>query len=180
MDTAEILAALKVSALPADLLTPASWEGLNARETRVLQAAVELGRRALTGPAKVRPRILRAETAASAIAPKLRGLAHEEFWVLLLDARLGLRDMVRVSTGGATQCSVQPREVFRPAILANAAAIITVHNHPSGDPSPSADDQRLWLLVDEAAKALGIRACDHLVIGDGRFYSHVEGSGVLS
>jgi DNA repair protein RadC len=180
MDTAEILKALKLSRLPSDLLSPETWDGLNARESRILRAAVELGRRALSQVPQTRPRFMHACIAASYIAPRLLGLQHEEFWVIFLDARLGLRGAKQIPKGGLTACAVSPREVFREALLDGAAAIMTVHNHPSGDPTPSGEDARLFMLVDEGAEALGIRSVDHLIIGSDTFHSQVEGRGKLA
>jgi DNA repair protein RadC len=76
-----------------------------------------------------------------------------------------------VAIGTLTSALVHPREVFKAAILANAAAIILVHNHPSGDPEPSAEDRALTSRLKEAGEILGIRILDHVVIGDGRFRS---------
>lgn len=175
----ELAAELGLQRLPADLLAgDDAWanEGFTQRERRKLAAAIELGRRAMLLPVPSRPKLLRAHDVASVLVPHMVGLPHEEFWVVLMSARLHLIDAVRVASGGLTQCSVMPREVFRPAILRQAPAIACAHNHPSGDPTPSGEDQRLTLLLDEAARALGIRVVDHLVIGRGQAHSAVEGS----
>jgi DNA repair protein RadC len=84
-----------------------------------------------------------------------------------------LRDCV-VSEGTLSASLVHPREVFKPAILESAASVVLLHNHPSGDPTPSREDVRLTRQLVECAKLLGLRVHDHLVIGRGRFISLAE------
>jgi DNA repair protein RadC len=103
-------------------------------------------------------------------------LPHEEFWAVLMSSRLQEIQCVRIARGGLTQCSVSPREAFAPALVHRAPAVAFVHNHPSGDPAPSAEDQRLQLLLDEAGHALSIRVVDHLVLAEGGVHSAVEGA----
>ncbi len=99
---------------------------------------------------------------------------REEFIVLPLDSKntpLGFH-VCSVGTVGASL--VHPREVFKIAILANAAAVILVHNHPSGDPLPSAEDKQITKRIREAGELMGISVLDHVIIGDGRYYSFVD------
>jgi DNA repair protein RadC len=97
---------------------------------------------------------------------------REHFTVVLLDARNRVVGVNTVSIGTLTASLVHPREVFKPAILANAAAIIVAHNHPSGDPEPSNEDVAITQRLGEAGALLGIRLLDHLVLGaDGAFVS---------
>lgn len=154
------------------LLTSGMTTALCAR----LLASLELGRRVALAPAADRRRLLRAHDVASAIWAQLAHLGHEEFWAVLLNARLQEIRCVQVARGGLTQCSVSPREAFAPALLHRAPAVAFVHNHPSGDPTPSGEDQRLQLLLDEAGRALGIRVVDHLVLAEGGVHSAVEGA----
>lgn len=93
---------------------------------------------------------------------------QESFWVILLDRKNHALGRVRVTLGTATAALAHPREVFRPAILANACAIICAHNHPSGDPAPSAPDVQVTRQLREAAKAVDIELIDHVIVG------HVE------
>jgi DNA repair protein RadC len=118
-----------------------------------------------------RPRLLRAEDCARLLWPRLAHLSHEEFWAVLLNARLEEIATVRIAAGGLTQCSVLPRDAFVPAILRNAASVVFAHNHPSGDPSPSAEDHRLAMHLDEVGRALGIGVADHLVLAEGGVHS---------
>lgn len=103
-------------------------------------------------------------TAAAAFAPFVRGVAQETFLVALLDARNHLLGIERVFTGTLTGVDVHPREVFRAAVLAGAAAIVVAHNHPSGDVAPSAADHALTGRLQEAGELLGIPLLDHLVL----------------
>ena len=95
---------------------------------------------------------------------------------MLMSSRLQEIRSVRIARGGLTQCSVSPREAFAPALIHRAPAVAFVHNHPSGDPSPSGEDQRLQLVLDEAGTALGVRVVDHLVLAEGGLHSAVEGA----
>ena len=99
---------------------------------------------------------------------------REEFVVLLLDAKNKLLGFHVVSVGSLTSSVVHPREVYKVAILGNAAAIIFLHNHPSGDPTPSAEDLAITNRLRQVGDVLGIKVLDHVVIGDGRYVSFVD------
>ncbi len=142
---------------------------------RVL-AALELGRRVALAPAAERRRLLRAQDVAGVLWGRLAHLPHEEFWAVLMSSRLQEIRSVQIARGGLTQCSVSPREAFAPALVHRAPAVAFVHNHPSGDPAPSAEDQRLQLLLDEAGHALAVRVVDHLVLAEGGVHSAIEGA----
>jgi DNA repair protein RadC len=143
---------------------------------RVL-AAVELGRRLMAAEQRERERFLAPDRIAARLWPLLADLSHEEFWAFLLTARMEEIRCVRIASGGLTQCSVLPREAFAPALVHAAPCVVFAHNHPSGDPTPSADDHRLQLMLDEAGRALGIRVVDHLVIAADGFHSARTGAG---
>ena|SRR5438132_1756159 len=143
---------------------------------RVL-AAVELGRRLMAAEQRERERFLTPDRIAARLWPLLADLSHEEFWAFLLTARMEEIRCVRIASGGLTQCSVLPREAFAPALVHAAPCVAFAHNHPSGDPTPSADDHRLQLMLDEAGRALGIRVVDHLVIAADGFHSARTGAG---
>jgi DNA repair protein RadC len=116
---------------------------------------------------------------ATLMWPLVAGLDREQFWVLLLNGKNRAIGLNLVSVGALTAALVHPREVMKPAILSNAAAIVLVHNHPSGDPAPSAEDlaltQRLWA----AGELLGIRVLDHVVVGDEGAYCSLADQGAL-
>jgi len=143
---------------------------------RVL-AAAELGRRLTAAEQRERERFLTPDRIAARLWPLLADLSHEEFWAFLLTARMEEIRCVRIASGGLTQCSVLPREAFAPALVHAAPCVVFAHNHPSGDPTPSADDHRLQLMLDEAGRALGIRVVDHLVIAADGFHSARTGAG---
>lgn len=150
--------------------------GMTTSSAARLLASLELGRRVALAPCAERRRLLRAHDVAAALWSQLAHLPHEEFWAVILNARLQEIRSVQVARGGLTQCSVSPREAFAPALLHRAPAVAFVHNHPSGDPTPSGEDQRLQMLLDEAGRALGIRVVDHLVIAESGVHSAVEGA----
>ena len=103
---------------------------------------------------------------------------REEFLVVLLDGKGRTMGYNVVSVGSLTASLVHLREVFKPAIIGNAASLILVHNHPSGDPEPSAEDRALTRRFKEAGDLLGIRVLDHIVIGDGSYRSFAD-DGIL-
>jgi DNA repair protein RadC len=109
--------------------------------------------------------------AVAALSAILSAEPSEVFGVLCLTTRHRIIGYHEVSRGALDATIVHPREVFRAAILANAAAIILAHNHPSGDPTPSNDDRDLTRRLVEAGNLLGIPVLDHIVIGDGQHVS---------
>jgi DNA repair protein RadC len=151
--------------------------GMRPRQAARLLAAVELGRRMMAAEQRERERFLAPDRIAARLWPLLADLAHEEFWAFLMTARMEEIRCVRIASGGLTQCSVLPREAFAPALVHAAPCVVFAHNHPSGDPTPSADDHRLQLMLDEAGRALGIRVVDHLVIAADGFHSARTGAG---
>jgi len=102
-------------------------------------------------------------------------LDREMFVALLLDGKNGVIGFNVVSVGSLTAALVHPREVFKPVILGNAAAVILLHNHPSGSPEPSAEDRALTERLEQAGELLGIRVLDHIIVGDGAYRSKGEG-----
>lgn len=96
---------------------------------------------------------------------------REEFLAVLVDNKNSMLGYNVVSVGSLTSALVHPREVYKPAILANAASVILVHNHPSGDPAPSPEDMEITKRLKETGEVLGIKVLDHIVIGDGRYFS---------
>jgi DNA repair protein RadC len=132
--------------------------------------AIALYRVALVREATVPLRTARVGTASVAASIVRDYLAHvdrEHFMVLLLNRKNTLIGIHIVSVGSLTASVVHPREVFKAAILGNAAAIICAHNHPSGDPHPSQEDRTLTARLVQAGKLLGIDVLDHVIVGDG-------------
>lgn len=105
---------------------------------------------------------------------EFRDCRKEYFLVLLLDGKNRIIRRVQVSEGSLNQSIVHPREVFIPAVKESAAALILVHNHPTGDPAPSPEDIAITRRLKEAGEIMGIKVLDHIIVGDGEFISFVE------
>ena len=132
--------------------------------TRRLRARAPARRLTLAGPAAV----------YAAFGPLMEDLPREVFRVALLDAKNGLlRDKV-ISEGTLSASLVHPRDVFKPVLLEAAASVVLLHNHPSGDPTPSREDVRLTRQLVECAKLLDLRIQDHVIVGRGRYVSLAE------
>ncbi|RHM57797.1 DNA repair protein RadC [Mitsuokella sp. AF33-22] len=154
-------------------------KGIGLAKAATILAAVELGRRLATRAARQVEAIHGPEDAARVAMPHLRYERKEHFAVLLLNTKnhvLGLRD---VSVGSLSASIVHPREVFQMAIRYAAAAMILVHNHPSGDPSPSREDLAVTNRLVKAGRIMDIPVLDHIILGDDRFLSLKE-KGMLS
>jgi DNA repair protein RadC len=111
------------------------------------------------------------EAAAEILVPPLRGRDRERCVVALLDTKHRLLDVVTVSVGSIDHTFMAPREVFRDALLANASALVLAHNHPSGDPDPSRDDELVTRRLVRAGELVGVEVLDHLVVGGDRWVS---------
>lgn len=144
----------------------AKTKGIGPEKAKILKAALEIGSRLVRERIGERPRISTPESAAAVLRERVRGLDREVFWVLLLDTRNRLIvPPVEVSKGTLNSSLVHPREVFKPAIQHSAAGVILAHNHPSGDPSPSAQDIRITSSLVDAGKLIDIQVLDHLILG---------------
>ncbi|UPT72707.1 MAG: hypothetical protein M0D55_12235 [Elusimicrobiota bacterium] len=125
-----------------------------------------------------RPVVDGARAAAGLVPAEIRSARKEHFLVLSLNARRQLLRLETVSVGTLSASLVHPREVFAPAIAHGAAAVVVVHNHPSGDPSPSAEDREATRRLQRAGELLGIPLADHVVVSETSFFSFRE-SGIL-
>lgn len=148
--------------------------GIGQAKALQLMAGIELGRRInrerTDGPVTIR----RPEDAANIVMADLRYLKKEHFVCLFLNTKNQVITQETLSVGTLNASLVHPREVFRAAIKCSSASIICVHNHPSGDPSPSPEDVALTKRLAEAGELVGIDVLDHIVIGDGRYVSLKE------
>jgi DNA repair protein RadC len=145
--------------------------GIGPARAAMVQAVGELARRyAAQRLARGAPLRTSAEVYRHC-GERLAALRKEQFHVILLDGKNRPIKDVRVSEGTLTASLVHPREVFVPVIEESAAAIILVHNHPSGDPTPSAEDIAITERLREVGELMGVRVLDHVVIGDGRYVS---------
>ena len=156
----------------------ARTKGVGAAKAARVAAALELGRRLQEDRRTERVRIRVPGDVYRWFAPRLADLSAEEFHVLALDSQSGVLRDLAVTRGILNSSLVHPREVFRGAIAEAAAGIIVVHNHPSGDPTPSADDRAVTRQLVEAGRILDLPVYDHVVIGRGRYVSFAE-SGLL-
>jgi DNA repair protein RadC len=155
---------------PDELSVP----GVGAARAAQIVAAVELGRRTLIRTALERPQYLTPQQLACYLLPQYGAASVEQFGIVMLDTKHRLIRVKVVAVGSLDSAVVYPREVFRAATTASAAAIVLFHNHPSGDPRPSKDDLLLTYRMLRAGDIMGIDVIDHLILADQRYYSLAE------
>jgi DNA repair protein RadC len=160
----------------------ASIPGIGPAKAIQLVAAFGLGQR-LANERLSRRKLDSPELVHDLVAAEMRTLHKESLRVILLDTRYHLLRMEEISLGSVNESIAHPRDVFRPAVISSAYAVIVVHNHPSGDPSPSQSDHSLTRRLAEAAELLQIKLLDHIIIGapaEGRLpYFSFKEAGVL-
>ncbi len=149
-------------------------KGIGAAKAIMIQAALELGRRSSTLVTGQRFTVKSPEDVSLLVMDEMRRLDREHFKVFLLNTKNQVIGVELVSMGSLNSTIVHPREVFKNPIKRSAAALILVHNHPSGDPTPSREDIELTKRLAEAGSLLGINVLDHIIIGDNRFVSLKE------
>jgi DNA repair protein RadC len=149
--------------------------GMGFAKAVQLKAAFELAKR-LDYPSTERYEVSTPKDVAEFLMPKMKGLDREEVVMLCLDTRCGVIDNseVVVSVGSLNLSVMEPRSIFRTALMKNADSVILVHNHPSGDPKPSDGDIEVTKRVMEAGRMLGVEVRDHVIMGDGEFFSMKE------
>ena len=148
--------------------------GIGAARAAQVLAAIELGRRTLARAGEIRPQLSSPRAVAEFLLPQFGNRPVEQFGVLLLDTKHRVLRASVLSIGTLDASIVHPREVFREAAAAGAAAIVLFHNHPSGDPEPSDDDVRLTERLMAAGVLMGIDVIDHVVLADVKYYSFRE------
>jgi DNA repair protein RadC len=148
--------------------------GIGPAKASKILAALDLGRRAAEEARPERERITGARDVYERMRLSMRDLDHEEFHVLLLNTQNEVVRDVLVSRGTLDASLVHAREVFRPALAESAAGVILVHNHPSGEPSASAEDRDITLQLTRAGDLIGIPVLDHVIVGEGRYLSFAE------
>ncbi|MFQ5829838.1 MAG: DNA repair protein RadC [Candidatus Methylomirabilia bacterium] len=154
-----------------DVMELAAIKGVGRAKAVRLAATFELSRRLRSRGSDGKVTLGSPEEVFARFGPLMEDLKKEVFRVVLVDAQNGLLKNVLVSEGTLSASLVHPREVFKPAILQSAAALILLHNHPSGDPAPSREDLRLTRQLVECGKLLDLRIHDHVIVGRGRFVS---------
>lgn len=152
----------------------AKIKGLGPAKAATILAAVELGRRVAAAQPLKKLKLASPEVCAEFLMPRMRYEQKEKFLVLLLDSKNQLLKCQKVAEGSLNTAVVHPRDVFAPAMLAKAACVLAAHNHPSGDPAPSLEDKRLTSALKQSGAVMGIPLLDHIIIGDGRYFSFRE------
>ena len=140
-------------------------KGIGRAKALQLATLTEIARRIMDTSRQESPLLNRADLIAAFMTPIAMGLEIEKFWVLCLNRKNRLIKRVEVTSGTATSALAHPREVFRAAVRESATGIVCVHNHPSGDPAPSAPDMHVTRMLREAAKAVDIQLVDHVIVG---------------
>lgn len=150
------------------------FKGIGEAKAITIAAALELGRRRQLSDLRERPRITCSRDAFNAIAPLLTDLHHEEFWLLLLNKANEVFARERLSTGGMAGTVVDLKIVFKTAIESRAAAVIAIHNHPSGSLKPSQADIDLTKRIRQAGALLDLPLLDHLIVSERGFFSFAD------
>jgi len=142
-------------------------------------AALELGRRVRVRASQARSSLGTPRQVAAAFAPRIGQLEHEQMWVVSLDGRSRLRGMRCVAQGGEHGCTVTARDILRIAMADAALGIVLVHNHPSGEPSPSNEDVSMTRAVAKAAEIVGTPLLDHVIVTSSGAYASLLDLGLL-
>lgn len=154
-------------------------DGVGPAGAARLLSSLELTRRVAVRTCGSRPVVSCAEDVARICAPQLRGCDREHFWALALNTKNQLLRTVEVSVGSLNASIVHPRELFKEAVRLSAASVVVVHNHPSGDPTPSGADIQLTRRLVKAGDVLGIEVLDHVVLGDAGEHASLRDLGLM-
>lgn len=160
--------------LSASVTELAALPGVGRARAATMVAVGEIARRVQADRLDAGVILTSAASVYAHFGPLLADDKRESFYVVLLDGRNRVLNKVRVSQGSLGSSIVHPREAFRPAVREAAAAVIFVHNHPSGDPTPSAEDRRITERLRRAGEMMGIPVLDHVVVGRGRYWSFAD------
>lgn len=154
-----------------DVVELSALRGLGPAKAAKLKATLEIASRILAMGPDQRPQIASPDDVVNLVAIEMAALEQEQLRVVLLDSKHRVTSIRTVYQGSVNQAQVRIAELFREAIRANAVAVVIVHNHPSGDPTPSSADVALTAEVVKAGELLGVDVLDHLIIGRGRHVS---------
>jgi len=149
-------------------------KGIKLAKAAQIKAAIELGRRLVLESPEERPIVHSPADAAELVQYEMSALEQEELRVLLLDTRNRVQHIETVYRGSVNSSQVRVAEIFKAAIRRNATNLIVIHNHPSGDPTPSPDDVTITRAILQAGELLDVKLLDHIIIGSGRFVSLKE------
>jgi len=149
-------------------------KGIGPAKAAAVKAAMEISRRYATEKLPQGKAFSRSADVFAHFHQRLRDKKKECFFIILLDSKNRAIREERISEGTLTSSLVHPREAFTPAIRESAASLILVHNHPSGDPTPSREDEEITRRLVEGGKLLGIAVLDHIIVGQGSYYSFAD------
>lgn len=149
-------------------------KGIGPAKAAQVKAALEIGKRLSSQYGKKKKQFRSSEDVVDYYIPMMRNIKKEVFKVILLDSKNKIIKDIVISQGSLTSSLVHPREVLNPAIKESAAAMILIHNHPSGDPAPSQDDIEITHRLKEACDIVGIKVLDHIIIGDKSHFSFMD------
>ena len=149
-------------------------KGLSTAKIAQIKAAVELGRRMMSEERALEGPIRSSSDVADYLMPLVRDLRNEVFKAVLLDRRNAVLDVLDIDDGDVSKSQPSIRKIMLRAAQAQASGLIAVHNHPSGDPTPSEQDKLLTRDLVIAGRAMELRVFDHLIIGDGRYFSFAD------
>lgn len=149
-------------------------KGIKLAKAAQIKAAIELGRRLVIESPEEGPVIHSPADAAEMVQYEMSVLEQEELRVMLLDTRNRVKHIETVYRGSVNSSQVRIAEIFKAAIRRNATNLIVIHNHPSGDPTPSPDDVAITRLILQAGELLDVKLLDHIIVGSGRFVSLKE------
>lgn len=156
----------------ADLSHWADFKGLGVAKITQIKAAIEIGRRFREDETReVRQKIKSSKDVFDILMPQMRDLKKETFEVVLLDSHNKIIEIHKATEGTVNQANPFVREIFQRALQHNAVSIVCVHNHPSGDITPSQNDKGFTKMLIDAGATLQIKVLDHIIIGDNNYYS---------
>ncbi len=158
----------------ADLEDLRAIKGLGKAKIAQLQAALELGRRTLGEAKRIKGKVESSQDVYVFLLPQMRDLKRETFHVLLLNGQNEILEIVTASEGSLAESPVYPRDIMQLANRHHAAALIFAHNHPSGNPKPSATDKAITEELVFAGKIMRVEVLDHLIVGDNRYFSFAD------
>lgn len=150
------------------------YKGIGKAKSTQLCAVIELSKRINQTEFRGKINLNTPKEVASLLMSEMRHLTQEHLYAILMDIKNKLIAKVLITKGGLTNSVVHPREVFKKAIKKSCASLIVVHNHPSGDPTPSDNDIEVTKRLNSAGEILGIELLDHIIIGDGKYVSLKE------
>ena len=150
------------------------YRGIGEAKAVTILAACELGKRRQEEKAMERQQVTSANDIYAIMHPKMQDLNIEQAWVLLLNQSFRLINTVCISSGGISETAVDVRQIIKHAVLCNATVLALTHNHPSNNPKPSSDDDRITQRVKSACDIMRIHFLDHVIVTDGQYYSYQE------